>query len=136
LPVLVIVGLVVLVAYMAARAPSVDPNAGQRQSLPPDVSVPATGAAFPPSPAMANGSPQMSAANQLRLMTNFKYADANLSRLAMSLPALAAGTKSSTAIGPTQADSSLATQDVPPTVGYKIPGAGIKLNTDALVRKL
>ena len=136
MPALVIVlGLIVLVGYMATRAPGPDPNAGMRQSPGPDLSVPARGAAFPPSPAMAAGSPQMSAANQLRLGTNFTFTGANMARLATSPPPLAAGIMSPTAIGPTQADSSLATQDVRPTVGYKIPGAGIRLNTDALVRK-
>jgi hypothetical protein len=135
-PVVIIVVLVFLVAHVARKAPAVDPNAENRQALGPDLTIPATGQTTPISPAMGGGSPQMSGANQLRLMTNMKLTTANQSRVSLKVPAIAAGALTPDAdMGPTQADSSLPTQNVKPTVGYKISGAGIVTNTSINVRK-
>lgn len=135
---LVIVGvLVLLVVHVARSTPDVDPNAGElRQSLGPDLTIPATGQTTPISPAMGGGAPQMSGANQLRLMANHKLTTANQSRVAMKTPAIAINDLNPNAdMGPTQADSSLPTQNVKPTVGYKILGAGLVTNTSPSVRK-
>ena len=129
-PAFLIVGLVLLVAYLARKDPGIDPAQGNRQSLPADTSVPATGVQTPVSPATSFGAPLGSAANNLRLQTSFKITAMNAGRVAMqprqpsSVAAAQAG-----AIGPTQADSSVPTQDVPAMVGVKMPAPGVQTPT-------
>ncbi len=135
-PVVIVVVLVLLVAHVARKTPDVDPNSENRQSLGPDLTIPATGQTTPISPAMGGGSPMMSGANNLRLMTNHKLTTANQARVALKTPAIAVDALTQDAsMGPTQADSSLPTQNVKATVGYKIAGAGIQTNTSPTVRK-
>jgi len=136
MPWLLVGALVVLVAYMARKTPDVNPNgAPLAQSLGPDNSVPATGQGQVISPAMGGGSPLMSGANQLRLTTNFKVTAANLAKVALPPKTIGKSVTTSDAdMGPTQADSSLPTQDVRPTVSMVIPG--LRTNTSPLVRKL
>lgn len=66
---IVVVGLVIVVLYMAAKSPMVGPPSGE---LGPDTNIPALGATDKFSPALTGGMPNISRANRVRLNTNYE----------------------------------------------------------------
>ncbi len=114
MPWLVVIGLGVLVCYLARKAP----GAQETTSLGADFSVPGTGASGVPSPAKANGSPYISEANGLRLDVSFQYVDSPKATSAATPRTFWSGRDRVVTGGNymTDAQSSLMTQDVPPVV--------------------
>lgn len=115
MPWLVVIGLGVLVCYLAKKSPGVQSTT----SLGPDIMVPGTGASGVPSPATANGSPYIAESNQLRLGVSYQYvgtedkvtSDMTPRRYWQGRDRVIAGGNYMT-----DAQSSLMTQDVPPVV--------------------
>ena len=108
----VMLGLGALVVFLARRAPDTTPGA---QTLGPDTSLPALGVVTSISPAMSAGAPGIAYQNEIRLNTNYQMAPDKIR--SESTPrgfwkgrAPAVG---GSANYPTDADSSLMTQDIP-----------------------
>lgn len=68
--VFVVIGLVVLVGFMAAKSPA--PSGSGQPTLGPDTNVPALGATDKFSPALTGGMPLISRSNRVRLGTNYR----------------------------------------------------------------
>ncbi len=114
MPWLVVVGLGLLVCYLARKAPGMQPTT----SLGPDMMVPGTGMTSVPSPAKSNGSPYIAESNELRLGVSYQYAMAPKGTSDMTPRRFWQGRDQVIAGGNymTDANSSLMTQDVPPVV--------------------
>jgi hypothetical protein len=72
---IVVVGLIVLVVYMAAKTPMVTAPPVSAGTLGTDTNVPALGVTGTISPAMTGGQPAMSRANHLRLDMGYQTVD-------------------------------------------------------------
>lgn len=115
MPWLVVVGLGLLVCYLARKAPGVQATT----SLEPDMAVPGTGASSIPSPATANGSPYISESNQIRLGVGYQYVNNDQKMTSDMTPRKFWSGRDAVITGGnymTDAQSSLMTQDVPPIV--------------------
>jgi hypothetical protein len=115
MPWLVVVGLGLLVCYLARKAPGMQATT----SLEADMTIPGTGASGVPSPAKANGSPYIAESNEIRLQTSYQYVNNDQKMISDMSPRQRWSGRDRVIAGGnymTDAQSSLMTQDVPPVV--------------------
>lgn len=130
--VLVVIGLGALVFYLARKAPANANTAGT--VIGPNPLISAVGANNVQSPATANGSPQISQANQLRLNTTYQNAVTAPGKVVSSQVPNRVWRKRRKALNSsadylTDADNSLMTQSIPAIVSQtnNLSTVGVKV---------